>query len=189
VNEDSKSSNERVLSWLLRWACRAATRDFCSALSALVGPVKNIFFLTVHFFSSFAPIAQKLGRQPCWVACLLVCVSLVTFHKCFCHKNKPSAYYLNKNKDKWVEVYVCWNDVLKILEALTVPFGGCECSLTFFEDFVRLLAGRLLGEDPALLADLGIDFHRTKSCNIANATLRKVSIILDEEDRLMLANS
>jgi hypothetical protein len=30
-----------------------------------------------------------------------------------------------------------------------------EHSLTFFEDYVRLLAGKLTGEDPALLADLG----------------------------------
>jgi hypothetical protein len=33
-----------VLSWLVRWAPRAGTRDFCPALFALVGPVQNIFF-------------------------------------------------------------------------------------------------------------------------------------------------
>jgi hypothetical protein len=33
-----------VLPWLVCWACRAGTRDFCSALAALVGPVQNIFF-------------------------------------------------------------------------------------------------------------------------------------------------
>jgi hypothetical protein len=65
-------------------------------------------------------------------------------------------------------VYACWHDVLKIWEALTVPFGGRERSLTFFEDFVRLLAGRLMGEDQALLADLGIVFHRSQSCNITS---------------------
>jgi hypothetical protein len=32
-----------VLSWLVRWACRAGTRDFCSALAALVGRVKKNF--------------------------------------------------------------------------------------------------------------------------------------------------
>jgi hypothetical protein len=31
------------------WACRAGTRDFCSALAALVGPVQNIFSLTVRY--------------------------------------------------------------------------------------------------------------------------------------------
>ncbi len=32
-----------VLSWLVRWGCHAGTRDFCSALAALVGPVQNSF--------------------------------------------------------------------------------------------------------------------------------------------------
>ena len=33
-----------VLPWLVRWACLAGKRDFCSALAALVSPVQNIFF-------------------------------------------------------------------------------------------------------------------------------------------------
>jgi hypothetical protein len=48
---------------------------FCPALTALVGPVKNMFFLTVHYFTSFVLITQKLGRQSCRVACLLIFVS------------------------------------------------------------------------------------------------------------------
>ncbi len=48
-----------VLSWFVRWACRAGTRDFCSSLAALVGLVQNIFFLTVHYLISFVPIAQQ----------------------------------------------------------------------------------------------------------------------------------
>jgi hypothetical protein len=36
--------------------------SFCSALAALVGPVQNIFFLTIHYFNSFVPIAQQAGR-------------------------------------------------------------------------------------------------------------------------------
>ncbi len=58
-----------VLPWLVRWASRAETRDFCSALVALAGPVQSIFFLAVHYFSSCAvlPSPSKLGRQPCWV--------------------------------------------------------------------------------------------------------------------------
>jgi hypothetical protein len=39
-----------VLPWLVRWACRAGTRYFCAALAALVGPMHNIFFLTVYYF-------------------------------------------------------------------------------------------------------------------------------------------
>jgi hypothetical protein len=37
-----------VLPWLVRWACHAGTRDFCSALTALVGPSKIFFFLIIH---------------------------------------------------------------------------------------------------------------------------------------------
>ncbi len=50
-----------VLPWLVRWASRADTRDFCSALAALVGPVQNTCFLTVHYLNSFAPIALQAG--------------------------------------------------------------------------------------------------------------------------------
>ena len=53
---------KEVLPWLVLWACHAGTRDFRSALAALVGPVQNIFFLAVHFFNSFVPIAQQAGQ-------------------------------------------------------------------------------------------------------------------------------
>jgi hypothetical protein len=33
-----------VLPWLVHWAHCAATRDFCPALDAQIGPVQNIFF-------------------------------------------------------------------------------------------------------------------------------------------------
>jgi hypothetical protein len=51
-----------VLPWLVRWACRAGTRHFGPALAALVAPEPNIFFLTVHYFNSFVPIAQQAGQ-------------------------------------------------------------------------------------------------------------------------------
>ncbi len=55
---------KEVLPWLIRWALHACTgtRDFWSALAALVGPVQNIFFLTVHYFDTFVPIAQQAGK-------------------------------------------------------------------------------------------------------------------------------
>jgi hypothetical protein len=53
-NGDSKSTNERSCS--LGLLC--GTRDFCSALAALAGQVRNICFLTVHYFDSFVPTAQ-----------------------------------------------------------------------------------------------------------------------------------
>ncbi len=56
-----------VLHWLVHWALRAGIRDFCPALAALVGPVQKIFFLAVHYFKSFFPIAQQAGQAvvPC----------------------------------------------------------------------------------------------------------------------------
>jgi hypothetical protein len=51
-----------VLHWLVYWALRAGTIDFCLALAAPVGPVQNIFFLTVHYFNSFVPIVQQAGQ-------------------------------------------------------------------------------------------------------------------------------
>jgi hypothetical protein len=50
-----------VLSWLMRWALHAGTRGFFPALAALVGPIQNIFFLSIHYFDSFVPIAQEAG--------------------------------------------------------------------------------------------------------------------------------
>jgi hypothetical protein len=47
---------------VVRWACHAGTRDFCSALAVLVGSVKNIFLLTVQYFNYFVLIAQQAGQ-------------------------------------------------------------------------------------------------------------------------------
>jgi hypothetical protein len=51
-----------ILPLLVRWALCAGTRDFCPNLTALVGPVQNIFFLIVCYFNSFIPIAQQAGQ-------------------------------------------------------------------------------------------------------------------------------
>jgi hypothetical protein len=53
----SRVQMKGVLPLLIRWSCRAGTKDFCPALAALVGHVQNIFFLIVHFFYAFVPIA------------------------------------------------------------------------------------------------------------------------------------
>ncbi len=69
VNGDSKSTNERGPS-LVGSSYRAETIDFCSALAYLVSP---IFFISPSTISvPLSPSPNKLGRQPCWVACLLV---------------------------------------------------------------------------------------------------------------------
>ncbi len=41
----------------VQWACRAGKGNFGPALAALVGPVQPIFFLTIHYFNPFVPIA------------------------------------------------------------------------------------------------------------------------------------
>ncbi len=48
---------------------------FCSALAALVGPVQKIFYSPYIISIPLSPSPSMLGRQPCWVAFLLVFVS------------------------------------------------------------------------------------------------------------------
>ncbi len=67
-----------VLSWLVRWACHAGTKDFYSALAALVDPVQKLFphntlFL---FFSWLVSWACCAGTRHFWSA-LAVLVSPV----------------------------------------------------------------------------------------------------------------
>ncbi len=69
VNGDSKRTHDRVLSWLVRRTRRACTRDFGPALAALISPVQNIIFLTVHFFTINRQ-AGVLGRLS---VCLWLC--------------------------------------------------------------------------------------------------------------------
>jgi hypothetical protein len=61
VNGDSKSTNERVLLWLVRWGLPCRYKRFLLSLeTALVGPEQNIFFLTVHYFNPLSPSPSKL---------------------------------------------------------------------------------------------------------------------------------
>jgi hypothetical protein len=55
---------EGVLPWMVCWASRAgtSTRNFCSALAVLVGPIHNTVFLTIHYFNHCVPIAQQAGQ-------------------------------------------------------------------------------------------------------------------------------
>ncbi len=48
------------MKWVLPWLGRCAgTKDFCPALVAVVDPVQNMFFPTVHYISSFVHIAAS----------------------------------------------------------------------------------------------------------------------------------
>ncbi len=68
VNGVSKSTNERGPSLGGSMACRMHVVQvqviFFSALAALVGPVQNIFLLTVHYFNSFVLLAQQNNLHP-----------------------------------------------------------------------------------------------------------------------------
>jgi hypothetical protein len=66
---------KEVLLWLDRCVFREGTRDFCSALAALVSTEQNIFSSPNTISIHLSPAPSKLGRQSCWVACLFVCVS------------------------------------------------------------------------------------------------------------------
>jgi hypothetical protein len=64
-----------VLPWLVRRVCPPATRDFGSALAALVSPEQYIFSSPYTISIPLSPSPGKLGKQSCRVVCLLVCVS------------------------------------------------------------------------------------------------------------------
>ncbi len=65
-----------VLPWLVRWACHAGTKDFYPVVAVLANPVQNIFFLTVHFISSFVPIGHQTGQA--------VVLGHLSLGMCFC---------------------------------------------------------------------------------------------------------
>jgi hypothetical protein len=63
-----------VRPWLVRWAHRAGTTDFCPALTALVGQGQNFFSLPYGILIYLSPSPSKLGRQLCrflWVPGIL----------------------------------------------------------------------------------------------------------------------
>jgi hypothetical protein len=72
VKGDSKSINESLVG-LLALSCKKKRFLFCLGCSSR--PSAKYFFLTVHYLNSFVPIDKQARQPPCWVACLLVCVS------------------------------------------------------------------------------------------------------------------
>jgi hypothetical protein len=83
-------------SWLVRWALRAGTRDFCPALAALVGPVQNICFSTLYTISiNLSPSPSKLDRQSCRIGCLFICVSGVNMPRPA--RNPGTCKYIGSN--------------------------------------------------------------------------------------------
>jgi hypothetical protein len=64
-----------VLPRLVYWGRCAGTRDFCSPVDAQVSLVQKIYFSPHSILLHLAPSPSKLGRQSCWVAGPLICVS------------------------------------------------------------------------------------------------------------------
>jgi hypothetical protein len=52
----------RFLGWFVGIVEPVQYKRFVSCLGALVGPVKNIFYLTIHYFNLFVLIAQHAGQ-------------------------------------------------------------------------------------------------------------------------------
>jgi hypothetical protein len=63
-----------VLPWLVCWACRASTRDFCPALDALVGPIQDIFsshlFQLMCLYRPASWAGSRAGSPVTTVACV-----------------------------------------------------------------------------------------------------------------------
>jgi hypothetical protein len=72
-----------LLGWFVG-ACRANMRDFCSALAVFL--VRNMFFLNVHYFNSFVPIAQKSGQA--------VMLSRLSLSLCLVKSEEPLKNHL-----------------------------------------------------------------------------------------------
>ena len=53
----------------------------------------------------------------------------------------------------------------RLMPFLAASFVHHHFSMTFYEDFIRLLTGRMTGEDPDLLAALGCEVHGVSSSN------------------------
>jgi hypothetical protein len=76
VNGDSKRTNEKGPSLVgsLGLSCVSIRyKRFCSALVQYKILFSSLYTILVIPLS---PSPSKLDRQPCWVACLLVCVSV-----------------------------------------------------------------------------------------------------------------
>ncbi len=94
LNGDSKSTNERGSSLVGSLGLSCRKRDFCPALASLVDPVQNVFSSPLTISMPLSPSPSKLGKQPCWVACLLVYVPASSPHSIPCKQHILSNWAL-----------------------------------------------------------------------------------------------
>ncbi len=84
MKRNQKRSNEKGFFLVVHWACRAGTRDFTSALAAVVGSVQNIF--PHHTLFQFLYVLSWAdSRAGCRVS-LSICVSDFR-HPSICYEN------------------------------------------------------------------------------------------------------
>ncbi len=74
-------------------------KRFLFSLAAQVGPVQIFFSSPCTGSTLLSPSPSKLGRQPCWVACPLLCVS------------GPNFWYLSSEVSETSPAR-CWSDIL-----------------------------------------------------------------------------
>jgi hypothetical protein len=107
TNGDSKSTNELGPSLVDSSYFSCQYKSFCRALAALVGPIQNTFFLTVHYFNPFVPTAQQavqaavLDRLSLSMCLWLVLRTLHSYHSSFLHvchtaRRRKTGFFLQQ---------------------------------------------------------------------------------------------
>jgi hypothetical protein len=69
------NTNERGSFLVGAFGLSCKYKRFFSSVAALVGPIQNSFFHTVHYFNAYVPIAQQAGQAAELGRPLCVCVS------------------------------------------------------------------------------------------------------------------
>ncbi len=96
LNGDSKSTNERRS--LIGWFVGLVYKKF------LFGPLQQKCFSSYTISILLSPSPSKLGRQPCWAACLLVCVSLARILNFLFYSKNQLFYTLKSINEHLLEI-------------------------------------------------------------------------------------
>ncbi len=98
VNGDSKSTNERGPSLVSSLGMSCRYKRFCFALTALVGQIQHVFSPPYTISIPLSQSLTKLGKQPCWVACILICVSVGTVLLLMMYGRWGSLYFVHNTE-------------------------------------------------------------------------------------------
>ncbi len=95
ANGDSRSTYEKVLFWLVVFGL--VVQEILFYLGCSSRPRTKYCFPSPYTISiPLSPSPYELGRQPCWVACLFECVSVVMF-KCEGLRLNAGASWIQAN--------------------------------------------------------------------------------------------